>query len=159
MIDLRVELDAPGLLTFYMVGGVDHIVGGGYHLRAFGETGDGVAVGHPDLRVGGNALEQGALLLDMHDGAAVLAGDGGIDLSAVAVGDVLSAVADAEHGEAALDAGEIGRGSLRVADGPRAAREDYAPDAAVEGGNLVEWMDFAVNVQLPEPAADKLGDL
>ena len=116
MIDLRVELDAPGLLTFYMIGGVNHIIGGGYDLRAFGEAGDGVAVRHPDLRVGGYALEQGALFLYMHDGAAVLAGDGGIDLPAVAVGDVLGTVADAEHGEAALDAGEIRRGSLGIAD-------------------------------------------
>ena len=159
MIDLRVELDAPGLLTFYMIGGVDHVVGGGYDLRAFGETCDGVTVGHPDLRVGGNALEQGALFLDMHDGAAVLPGDGGIDLPAVAVGDVLGTVADAEHGKAALDAGEIGGGGLRVADGPGAARENHAADAVVEGGYPVEWMDFAINVQLPESAADKLGDL
>ena len=159
MVDLRVELDAPGLLTFYMICGVDHIVCGGYDLRAFGETGDGVAVGHPYLRVIWNPFKQGALSLYMHDGAAVLTGYGGIDLPAVAVGDVLSTVADAEHREAALDAGKIGRGGLRVADRPRTAREDHAADTLVEGWYPVEWMDFAVNVQLPEPAADKLGDL
>ena len=95
----------------------------------------------------------------MHDGAAVLTGDGRIDLPAVVVGDVLGAVADAEHGEAALDAGEIRRGSLGVADGPGAAREDHSADTPVEGGYLVEGMDFAVNVQFPEPAAYELGDL
>ena len=153
------ELHAPGLLSFYIIGGIDHIVGGGYDFRSFRETGDGVAVGHPDLRVGWNAFEQGALFLDVHDGPAVFTGDGRIDLPSVAVGNVLGSVADAQHRVTALDAGEIRAGSLAVPDGPGAARENHAPDAVVEDGNPVEWMDFTVNVQLPESAADKLGDL
>ena len=107
----------------------------------------------------GRRVEQGALFLDVHDGPAVFTGDGRIDLPSVAVGNVLGSVADAQHRVTALDAGEIRAGSLAVPDGPGAARENHAPDAVVEDGNPVEWMDFTVNVQLPESAADKLGDL
>lgn len=85
----------------------------------------------------------------MEDCPAVFTGDGRVHFPAVAVGNVLCSVTDAQHGVAALDAGEIGAGGLAVPDGPGTARENHAPDAVVEDGDSVEWMDFAVNVQLP----------
>ena len=48
---LRMELDGICLLSLEMESGIDHVIRGGDNLCIVRNGGDGVAVGHPNLRM------------------------------------------------------------------------------------------------------------
>ena len=152
-----VELHAPYGLVLKLVGGVFHLVGGGNLPAVVGKFGDGVAVAHPDLRVRVEALEQGVVMVELSEvGAAVLAAAGGLHASAIGVGHILGAVADAEDGQASADGGEIYLEGLLVIDAEGRAAEDDADDVGVVVREFVVGHDFAEHIEFADPAADEL---
>jgi len=80
----------------------------------------------------------------------------GAGVAAEVLGEVLRAVADAQQRQPALDRREVDAGGFRVAHGEGRARENHAAHRRVDGGQVVEGVDFAVNAQLAYAAGDEL---
>ena len=123
--DLGVELDAvaPGVVAH---GGDRDAVGAGEGAEAVGHLVDAVAVGHPDGHRSRQVLEQGRLVAGIDVGGAELALATALDASAELVGHGLHAVADAEHGHAAVERPVGCDGGAVVVDAGRSAAEDDA---------------------------------
>ena len=157
---LGVELHAPQLLAFSLIGGVDDLFCRGDGAEALGEGGDGVAVAHPYLRVVGKALEERVLMVE---GAKVrppvLAALGAFHASAVSVRHVLCAVADAENGEASANAAKIYLESLGVVHAVRRTGENDTDDGVIIVRKLVVGQDFAEGVEFAHAAAYELRGL
>lgn len=98
--------------------------------------------------------ERGAWCSDGQDCAAILTRCARLDLASVGVDEVLRPVADAEYRNVFAYAGEVDGGRALLADGRRAAGEDYASDGAVDFRAFVEGVYFAVDVLLADAAAD-----
>ena len=97
--DFRVELYAPGLLAIDAEGSRLHIVRPGNDAEGVRQPCDRVAVRHPHLRSGSDAVKQWILGVDLgEECAAVFARGGRLDASSGRSGQQLCAVADAEHG-------------------------------------------------------------
>ena len=74
--DFRVELDAEEFAGIVRDGGGRRALAGGHGAEARRQAGNSVAVAHPDLlarTLGPDAVEQGAILGDVDEGAAELA--------------------------------------------------------------------------------------
>ena len=93
---LGVPLDAGETAVDVLERGDRGVLGRGQHGEALGRPRDRVAVRHPDLVLGGDALEEGARLGDGDRRTAVLARAGVGDLAAEAPGHQLEAVAHPE---------------------------------------------------------------
>lgn len=125
VIHLGMELDGPDALFF--VGDAGQGAGGLRGLgEAFGQGDGGVAVGHPDVDLGGQAGEEAVVRADADPGVAVFALFGGLDLAAEVMRDELQAVADAEDRQAGGEDLGVSRGSIGVVYGARTAGEDDA---------------------------------
>ena len=160
MEHLRMELHGVGFLAVDLEGGVGDTVGRGDHPGSVRQGGNRISVGHPDLRMETDAFQQGRIRTDdIQHGAAVFPGEGPFDLAAVFVGEVLGSVADAEQREFSLDRGEFHLGCIGIADRAGTAGKDDALDTFVEDGYLVIGVDFAKDIEFPQPAADQLGHL
>ena len=83
---------------------------------------------------------------------------GGGDLAAQAVGDQLTAVADAKNGDAQLENGRVHMGRALFVDAVGAAGEDETDGG--EAADLLQGqivgLDLAVNVAFAHPAGDQL---
>ena len=137
---------------------------GAEHLEAGRQLGDAVAVAHPDrifLALHPDALEQRTVGRHLDLGAAELAVVAAFDLAAELLGHRLLAVADAEHRHAGLiDRLGCERGALLMHRGG-AAGEDHRLRPHREEGSfrLLVGHDLAIDLLLPHPARDELGDL
>ena len=172
MHHLGVELHTPGLvrdgrrdrlsirIKRAFEGGVLH-ASGGAHLAPFLRDGrDGIPVAHPDLGVRLESLEQRAILVQHRQGGtAVFPRSHRLHFPAVRPAQVLGAVADAQHGITAQNAGQIGMESVGGIDAQRRAAQNDADDVRVPKGELVVREDFTKGVHLAHPTADELGGL
>ncbi len=158
--DLGVELDGPHAVLRVLDGG-HGVAGAGDDLEAGCERFGVVAVAHPDLEGGGEALEEGALGGGMDLGVAVLAGGCGDDAATEVMGHELQAVADAEQRNAGLEDGWVGLGGGAVIDRAWAAGEDDA--LGLEGEDVAERRgageDDGEDVELADATGDELGVL
>ena len=160
MEHLGVELHRESGLAHDLEGGVRDVCGLGDGDAPFRETGDGVAVGHPHLGMDLDAVHQrGVRTDDIQYRPAVFPGEGAFDLAAAAVRDVLGAVADAQHRQPALHAVQVELRGVRVPDGAGAAGQDDTLHGVVQLRHLIERKNLAIDVQLPQAAADQLGHL
>ena len=142
-----VELHAPCRLAFHAISGKVHVLRAGYLAETCGQARDGVAVRHPYLRAGRDAPEQRVAAVDVGQvGAAVFARVGRLHVAPRRVGHELRPVADAQHGECAAYAPQVGFERRRVVHGVGAAGEDDPLHVAGVGGELVVGNDFAVLV-------------
>ncbi len=120
-----------------------------------------VAVAHPDLLLGVQAVKQVVKIGDGKGLVAVFPGPGRGHLAAQQVVEELDAVADAQdrHPEAE-QLGVDGRG-VPVIDAPGASRQDDGPGGklpdAVESHDV--RVDFAVDLEFPHPPGNELGVL
>ena len=154
------ELHRVGLLPFYLVGGVLHIVRRCNDSRARGQFGNRVAVAHPHLARLAHALEQRRLFIDHRQhGTAIFAGNGAIHFAAKTLRDELCAIANAEQRQLPFDVRQIGNGSLFVAHRERTSAENHAFNVLTDGRNLIKRMDFAIDIQLAEAATNELRHL
>ena len=96
---LGVELNAKERLAVKrgdVVCGILHLWSASHYMGTCGDCGDGVTMAHPHLTVVVKALEQGARLVDSGEVlATILAATSGLNIAAIGVSDVLSAIADA----------------------------------------------------------------
>jgi len=157
MVDLGMELNAPGRLSLDVEGGHAHILRAGDDPIAVGHARNGVAVRHPHLRGRRKVLHQGILRIgDREHRPAVLAARSRLHLAAEGVGEILRAVADAQQRQPPLDRREVGRRSLGIAHREGAARENHTPHRSVDRRNLVEGLDLAIDVQLAHTPRNEL---
>jgi len=168
--DLGMELHAEHAPAVVGDGGKGRAVGHGHGAEAVGCADDLVAVAHPDLvllALGPDALEQGAVLGHLDEGAAEFAVVGGFDLAAGLGDHGLFAVTNTEHGQAAHGRGRVEQGLGRpgcrlLMDGGRPARQNHALGAeGLDEGFVdgVEGVNFAVNAGFPHPARNQLRHL
>ena len=156
----RMELHTPNLLALKLIGGILHFVGGGNLATVLWQFGNRVAVAHPHLGVVGKPLQQWIVMFKLGQiGAAVFAAAGGLHVAAVGVGHELGAVADAEDGQSAANAGQIDlEGTLVIHTEWRTA-QNHADNVFVVVRELVVRHNFAEHVQLAHAAAYQLGGL
>ena len=160
MEHLGVELDREGGLAHDLVGGVRDVGGLGDGDAPFREAGDGVAVGHPHLGMDLHAVHERRIRTDdVQHRPAVFPGEGALDLAAAVVRDILCAVADAQDRKLAFHAVQVKLRGVGVADGTRAAGQDDTLDGIVQRRHLVKGKDLAIDIQLPQAAADQLRHL
>ena len=158
--DLGMKLDA--ITSLGVAHGSDgDAVGSGQLAKAVGHLVDSVSVGHPDGHRSGQVLEQRRLVTRVDVRRAELALATAFDASAELVGHGLHAVADSEHGHAAVE-GPIGgdRGAI-VVDAGRSAAENDA--SRIEFANSlpggVGRDEFAVDVEFSHPSRNEHGGL
>ena len=157
VVDLRMELDGPRRFALDAVGGHVHLGRRSHDAVAVGHAGDRVTVRHPHLRGAGQSLHAPVVGFDYGEHRpSVFTARGGRHLAAEVLGEVLRAVADAQQRQPALDRREVDAGGFRVAHGEGRARENHAAHRRVDGGQVVEGVDFAVNAQLAYAAGDEL---
>ena len=153
------ELHGIGLLTEDAVGRVDHAGRRGQYSGVIGQDRDRVAVRHPDRTLRRNTVEKRVALFHLEFRPAVLARTGAFHRPAVVVGEILGAVADAQQGQASLDAAQVDLRRIARRNGAGTSGKDHAIDRIVERRDLVEGMDFAIDVEFAEAPADELGHL
>ena len=154
------ELDREGGLAYDLVGGVRDIGGLGDGDAPFREAGDGVAMGHPHLGMDLDAVhERGIRPDDVQHRPTVFPGEGAFNLSAAMVRNVLRAVADAEDRQLAFHAFQRELRGVRVPDGARTAGQDDTLHGVIQGRHFIIGKDLAIDIQLPQAAADQLGHL
>ena len=160
MEHLGVELDREGGLARDLVGGVRDVGGPGDGDAPFREAGDGVAVGHPHLGMDLDAVHERRVRTDdVQHRPAVFPGEGTLDLAAAAVRDVLRAVADAQDRQPSFHAFQRELRGVRVPDGAGTAGQDDPLHGVVQRRHLIIGKDLAIDVQLPQAAADQLRHL
>ena len=97
VVHFRMELHGEGGFPGKLEGRIFHIGRGGNHLCTFRQGRYGIPVGHPHLRMGAYALEQGRIgLYHVQHGTAVFPRIGILHLSSPGMGQILGAVADAQ---------------------------------------------------------------
>ena len=96
------------------------------------------------------------LVDELQMGAAILAGVGFLDLSAIDVRNILRSVADAEHGHLADKLREIDLKSVGVVHREGRTAEDDADDALVANGKLVVGQNLAERVEFADTATNQL---
>ena len=157
VVDLRMELDTPRLLTLDMECGDAHVLGAGDQFIGIGHARDGVAVRHPHLRLGRQSAHQrirrGA---DGEHRTAVFAAGCGLHLATEGRREELGTVADAQQRQFTLDGRKIGGRGLSIPHGVGAARKDHTPHRSVERRNFVEGVDFAIDAQFADTPCDEL---
>ena len=164
VINLRMELHR---IEFALVVGDDRNRRAGrlrHATEACRQFGDAVAVAHPHLILAAllpDALEQRAVICDLNIGAAEFAVMAGLDLAAELMRHRLLAVADAEHRHTGFE-DRLGRQRrVLVEHRCRPAGQDHGlrfhgPEGFL---GLLERHDLGINLLLPHPARDELGDL
>ena len=117
------ELYAPHLFALSLVGSDFHLVGRSDNAEVVRDSRDGIAVAHPHLRILAHVLEEHVALVEGAEvGTSVFARTGRLNLTAVAVGDELGAVADTQNGILAAQLAQVHLESALVVNGERAAR-------------------------------------
>ena len=139
------------------------VVAHGRELESGGELSDLVAMAHPHLHAAVEIGHQLACALQRNVRATVLAGFGRNDRSAKNLGDVLHAIADAQHRHAELEYGFFARGArgFFVVNRKWTARQNDALGGKRFdfGVGRVAGENLAVNTKLAQPACDELGEL
>ena len=109
------ELYGPQWIARAGISGKADIVGAGDDMTVLRNGRDRVAVAHPHLGVGLEVLKQGIREVDgAKVGTTVFARTRLLHLSAIGVGDILSAVADTQHGVFAHKFAQVAFESLLV---------------------------------------------
>ena len=153
-------LHTPYLLVVSCIGCVLDGGGGGDATEAFGQLGDGVAMGHPHLTVRSKVFQQRVVLFHpLEVGTSVFASAFGFHLATKSVCHQLGTIADAKDGILATNLREIELEGTFFIDTVRRARQDDAYHIGVILRKLVVWHDFAKRVQLAHTATDELGGL
>ena len=161
MGDLGVELDPVQAAVRIDEPGERGGVGLGGRMEALGKPGDRVAVAHPDglvpVEPGGQAVLDG----EGDRRRTVLALGRGEHVAAQLVGHEMGAVADPEDRDPAVPDRPIGTWGVDVVDGARPAREDDRLGVAPLdlGPRRVVGEQLRVDVELPDPPRDELGEL
>lgn len=160
MEDLWVELYRVGLLALDMEGGIGHIRGGCDDFSALGQLRNSVSVGHPDLRVGFHVLKQGAVSVhDVQHCPSIFPCKGTFHVTSAGIGEVLGSIADTKERKLALNAAQIRLGRIGVPHRAGTAGEDYSFHVWAKLRSFIEVVNFAIDIQFSEPAANELGDL
>ena len=154
------ELHCPYRLLCRSVSCILHVGCRSDALKVFWDSGDGVAVAHPYLRVLHEAFEQWVLGVEVLEvGTSVLARVGCLHLSAAGVRDVLCAVADAKHRDASYELAKVYLERLLVVNREGASAEDDADDRRVVLRELVVGHNLAEGIKLAHTAANELRGL
>jgi hypothetical protein len=90
---------------------------------------------------------------------AILAGAGGQYLATVKMGNMLRAIANTQYGQSAVELCKIKMRRVLLPNRIGTAGKDKALYAAVNFGKMIEWVDLAVNIELPDTARYELGKL
>ena len=98
-------------------------------------------------------------ILDIQHRTPVFTRQGPLHFAAELVRQVLGSIAYSKKGIFPFDSGEVDLRCVCVPYGAWTAGEDDTLYVSVHGRNLVERIDFAINIQLAEPAPDQLGNL
>ena len=157
------ELDAEELPLPVLDCGIGAGRGAGRLDEAFRKPGDPVAMAHPDLTVGGDALEDGAVGLqhvDVCDSVFLVLG--ALYKSSQQLAHDLEAIADAEDGQAHVEEPLVRSGAAGGRHGGRASGEDDALHIARSQDVLrraVERQDLRIDSQFPDAACDQLAVL
>ena len=115
VVHLRMELHREGGFAREIKSSVHDIGRGGDDAGTGRQRGNAVTVRHPDLRFGGNALQQRGFRHHFQHGAAILAGVGSFHFATSSMGHVLGAVADAQQRELAAETRQVGLRCVRIA--------------------------------------------
>ena len=157
MVNLGVELDAPGLLALDAERSHAHLLGAGHDLVVSRHGRDRIAVRHPHLRGRRQAAHQRVTgIAHRKHRTAVLAAGRRLHLAAEGRCEELCAVADPQQGQFALDGRKVGGRGMLVPHGEGTAREDHAPHRSIRHRNLVEGVDLAIDIQFAYAPCDEL---
>ena len=114
MIDFGVKLKRKSVLTFYTICGIFNIFGAGQTAPVGREFFDGVAVTHPDLAAYRNPLEERVAIDLAQIGPTVLAGTGGLNITARKVRQILCTITNRQQRFLSSNRTQIGmRGVFR----------------------------------------------
>ena len=156
----RMELHCIGILTINLVGGILHVVGRSNNSRSFREFSDGIAMTHPYLRSLTHPFKQRRLLINhCQHGATIFTSNRSVDLTAKMMRNELRTIADAQQWQLPLNPFKINIRSLLIAYRERTSAENHTFNIQTNVGNLVVWMNFAINIQFTEATSDKLSHL
>ena len=154
------KLNAPNRLVVSLISGISYIFGRSNRAPSLGQGGDGVAVAHPYLRIGREALEEPvAMLYKGEVGTPLLTAAGGLHVAAVGVAHILRTVADAQYWQAAADLAEVHLEGLGVVDAVGRAAENHPNHRGVVVRELVVRQNFAERVHFSHTPADELRSL
>src|SRR3569833_1339084 len=92
-------------------------------------------------------------------GATIFAGAGWLYLAAMEMSNVLCAITNAEYGQLAVVFLKIKSRWIFLPYRMGTTRKDNAFYSFVWFGKMIEWVDLAVNVELPDTARYELGKL
>ena len=158
MNDFGVELNPVDLFLYAAVDGNGAAFGAGEHFEPFGHSRHVVGMAHPAHARGGHALGERAFLDEGKRPLAVFARFRVFHFSAQRIGDQLTSVADAEHGNPQMQnfRGNVGR--IFVVNAVGAARKDD-PDGIVRSDLFrrhVAGFEIAIDAQIAHAARDQL---
>ncbi|KFG89070.1 hypothetical protein BV98_003163 [Sphingobium herbicidovorans NBRC 16415] len=164
MHHLGVELRGVETLFFIRGHGEGRALAHRDHFETGGELRHLVAVAHPHLMplaFGPQAVEQGAPLLHLDEGAAELAAFAAFDIAAHLLHHRLLAIADAQDRDARVKEGLRRAWAVLPHDGRWAARQDDALwlEPLERFGGAVEGRDFGIDARLAYAPRDQLRHL
>ena len=115
---------------------------------------------HPHLGILLKAFEQGVLrIYCLQIGTAILTGISFFHLTSKRIGNILCAIADAEHGQFANKLVEVNLKSLRIMYRIRRTTQDDTDDIGVVFGKLVIRHNLAEGIQFTDTTANELRGL
>ena len=151
MEHFRVELYAPGLFSFHVIGGSLHIVCAGDNLEVVRQDGNSVSVRHPDLRTYVDTFQQFVCIVDMRQvGTSVFAGVCRFDISAGCISQELGSVADSQYGIFTPYLAQISFERIRVVYRIRTSGKDYTFHICCIMWEFVIGDNLAIHVQLTD---------
>ena len=160
VVHLGVELYRIGLLALNLITCILHVGSAANGLVALGQHLDGVAVAHPHLTAERHILHQRIVLVDIIEvGTAILAYLALLHTTAAPLSQILCAVTHGQQRQLALDAIHLGHRRVSSITAVGATGKDNTLHIGREGRNLIEGVDFAVNIKLADFARNKLSVL
>ncbi len=160
VMDFRMELYTPDLLTAEAESCILHALRGADHLCTLRQTGDCVSMRHPHRGFGRNPREKRVgSIRNLEGGAAIFARTGRSHIPAAVIGEPLSPIADAEQRHTASDGRQVRLRRISIPDGSGTSGQDHTLDFRKVGRYLVERPYFAIDTDFTHPARDELGVL
>ena len=157
MEHLRVELHSPYRLRSAGKSCIGYICRRTNHLEIRGDSGDGITMAHPYLRVLLKTLKEGVRRVHrLEISTAILTTVGLLNLSAEGVRDELCAIADSQYRDTAHKLPEINLERLWVVNRVRRATQDDTNHTGIVFRELVIGQNLAEGIQFTDTTAYQL---
>ena len=154
------ELYAPQLFAFSLIGGKFHFGGRSDATKMVGNRRDRVAMTHPHLRVRSEAFEERVVVLDgLQVRPAVFATRCGFHFSTEVVCHILRTIANAQYRESAANLRKIDFEGLGIVDTEGGTGENHPNHRRIVVRKFVVGQNFAERIEFTHAAADELSGL